>query len=298
MPGPIYKPLNIDSAALASKLPEPLQWWGGAALEGLKALVGAGGDPGSEVVGSLAPAPLMAAFKEAPAAAQGLKRAILPMDEASRMGRAEAQGFTTPVYHGTRHDFREFDPAISDLGVHVTPHPETAATAITGYNLPGYHNTGARIMPLQARMNKTLSLRDVGLWTNPDNWVRTYGNTESVNMVGKPTEMIPNLENLTNDPEAIKAIYDEAMKYYGKYEHAPNFPADVRNILQQRGYDSVEYPNFIEGSGEPSYMLLDPRNIRSKFAAFDPAKLGKTKDILASGAPLLALKSLLSKDEQ
>ena len=42
----------------------------------------------------------------------------LPMDKASRMKRAEEQGYdtSTPVYHGTDSDFLEFDPERSSYG--------------------------------------------------------------------------------------------------------------------------------------------------------------------------------------
>lgn len=65
MPEAPWKAPTIDAAALASKLPRPLQWLGGATLEGLKQATGVGtGDP-NQVMGI--GAPLMAAEGEGPA---------------------------------------------------------------------------------------------------------------------------------------------------------------------------------------------------------------------------------------
>jgi len=44
MPGPIIQKPSWDPAAVASHLPRPFQWAGGAALQGLKDLSG-GDDP-------------------------------------------------------------------------------------------------------------------------------------------------------------------------------------------------------------------------------------------------------------
>lgn len=287
MPGPLYKPYNLDVENLASKLPEPLQWPAGAILGGLKHVLG-GDDPEGSMLAS-ASAPLMAAEPAAPV------KGLLDMSPVARLKRAVEQGFTNEMYHGTNANFSEFDPMKVDFGIHVTPSTVTANSAIgttATKGAGGRFAPGANIMPLRVKMEKTLDLPDMNLWGSPHHWETRMIDPQNVNQVGRSNFINPNLG--TNDPELAQKLYDLARQH-----ETGTFEADARELIRNAGYDSIKYPNTIEGKGEPSYILLNPRNIRSTNAAFDPAKLGKTKDILASGAPLLGLKSLFGKkDEQ
>ncbi len=209
----------------------------------------------------------------------------LPMDEASRTARKMEQGYTTPVYHGTkaREDFREFrdvtDPH-GDFGIHVTPSAETADNAVS--YLPRASESGIghryqRIMPLDARIQKSLEMPDIGLWRSPEHWSIGLTDPRQVNMVGLGPyhSSIP-----TNDPETLQQIHKLAQG--SKREWVNNdFVTTVKGLLQNKGYDSIKYKNYAEGSGEPSYLLLDPSQVKSRFAAFDPKAFGKTKDIMA-----------------
>jgi len=304
MPGPLDALKKAQSIA-----PSPYEQWftDHPILGGIAKLISPGVTPDPADIGVTDVAGAAMPLAGAGLALKGLKGLktgeALAMDEASRMGRAAEQGFTNPMYHGTRADFTEFDPAISDLGIHVTPRADTANTAVNttmtkGSN--GRFGPGARIMPLQVKMDQTLDTRDVGLWTSPSHWVNTYGSADK-NYAGVPFRIRPGYEQSTNDPETIKAIYELALKDIQANNGGPSstFASDVRDLLRKAGYDSLQYSNFTEGAGEPSFMVLDPRNIRSKFAAFNPAMAGKTRNIMASGAPLLGLKALFSnKDEQ
>ena len=68
------------------------------------------------------------------------------------------------------------------------------------------------------------------------------------------------------------------------------FQQAIKALLQRNGIDAVAYPNFAEGRGEHSLMLLDPRQLKSLWANFDPLKFGKDPNILASlgGAAAIA----------
>lgn len=227
--------------------------------------------------------------------------AMLPLVSTSRLAmnaeataaRAAEQGFTKDVYHGTRGNFDEFDPARMDLGIHVAHIPETAENALnTGYITktaaitPGDPRINEKILPLKARMRKTIQLPDIGLWRSPHSW-RTKLAGGQINQEGeliKPYQLRQAVLSEISDPITAQALLDAAMspkyKYQGPDTHA-EWASDVRHILQQAGYDSIKYRNTIEGNGEMSSLLLYPNQVRSKFAAFDPAK-GRSGNLLAT----------------
>jgi len=52
--------------------------------------------------------------------------------------------------------------------------------------------------------------------------------------------------------------------------------------LREQGYDHIPYVNSVEDRGSVSYLVLEPKNLRSRFAEFDPSQkdvegLGKRK---------------------
>jgi hypothetical protein len=206
----------------------------------------------------------------------------LPISKVARMARATEQGFTTPVWHGTRDTFSQFrgpvQPKTHDFGIHVATTPATANRAI-GHGLKANdpliwdYDPKSNILPLLARIQKSLEMPDVGLWKNPRYWLDIKRNQSPFK---------------TNDPEFLQELIAlaEKHKYPPKVIDNPRqslaFQQDLLDMLQKRRYDSIKYPNKVEGLGEPSYLILDPRNLRSVNATFDPAKLGKTRDLLAS----------------
>ena len=232
----------------------------------------------------------------------------IPMDWASRMARATEQGYTTPVWHGTKKAFSEFSGPIrndrGDFGIHVATDPRTSAKAIgaefdpsqqwaldvSGYS-PGEgaarinnpYLKGANTIPMLARIQKPFEVKDVGLWKTPGSWTHYPG--ESAMM------------KTTNDPETLRAIMDAASRHGNPpgIQHDPDrgqqgFQRDLLEILRSKNYDSIKYPNNVEGKGEPSYLLLDPSQLRSIFAKFDPRNIG-SKDLLAGAVPPAILAS-------
>lgn len=276
MPGPVIKFPRIDAANVASKLPEPLRKPAGMTLQAILDLVGAE-DPMSGAY-----PPMMAAGP----------RALL--DDAVRMSRAKAQGYTTPVWHGTNKAFSEFQGPIrndhGDFGIHVATSPYTASKAVGENPLDdavypfttGSSNkftAGRMIMPLLAKIKKSFEVGDRGLWRTPSNWTNYPGESA--------------LKKTTNDPDTLEQILQVARQHTTAKSNKPlanviydpqnslKFQSQLKDILQSRGYDSIKYPNNVEGLGEPSYLLLDPTQVRSRFANFDPDKVN-SKDIMAS----------------
>jgi len=188
----------------------------------------------------------------------------LPMDTASRMKRAEEMGFDKDMYHGTNAEFEKFD--IRDLGVHVGTPAQAAdinnATSIERSKTGADFRQGSQTMPLRVKAENPLRLEDAG-----------WGNSWDIGQL-----------------EYELAVRDIPIK-------GDNFNRtieDIRQSILDAGYDSVIYKNnyegLVDGEGSDSLIILDPKNIRSRFAKFDPAKKDSA-DLLASigGAGLLGL---------
>lgn len=180
----------------------------------------------------------------------------LPMDEASRMARAAEQGFALDVYHGTRstRPFDEFRPQMGpqrhDLpGVHVGT-KEAAQKRLEQYfgeNNFGLTNNLARpdqaasIMPLKMKAERP--------------FVKKGGTPYTEAEIRQKVTAFARKEGLRPDS------YDAKIRF--------------RNSLLEQGYDVVPYVNTVEDRGSISYLVLRPENLRSRFAKFDPANIGK-----------------------
>jgi hypothetical protein len=178
----------------------------------------------------------------------------LPMDEASRMARAREMGFTVDAYHGTT------SPAdITELGRtdrygnrrEVYLSPENAKDYASKYA----DNEGGRVMPLKVNDAGFLDTR-------------------------KPKDLA-----------AFKKIMDDKGYYAGiDWDFSKN--ADGEKVLpgwgKQNVIDAVNeagYPGMVlqERPDMLSFAIFDPANIRSRFAAFDPAKRN-SKNLMAGVA--------------
>ena len=228
--------------------------------------------------------------------------------------KAAQLGFKVPVWHGTSvsKDFNAFKGPIAtdhgDFGIHVATDPMTAEKA-------GFASLGnnQRVLPLVARIEKPLEVPDIGRFRSPDSWRarlnpsdRTKGSLDGYNpdgtsryKAGWETSVDPSIQ--TNDPRALQEIFDAARQsidnvppevYYDP-TLSQKWQETLLGILKQRGYDSLKYRNFTEGLGEPSYAVLDPANLRSIFANFDP-KLSWVKDLLAGLGGAGAASTLLN----
>jgi hypothetical protein len=130
------------------------------------------------------------------------------------MQRAEAMGYTTPAYHGTRIDFTEFQPKSW-----FSSDPQYASD---------YSNVLMKVEPQN------------------------------------PTQQV--------FPVLTKITKPHKVQYFGN-------ESEMNKILDAGKKETYVIENV--GGGKTShYVIKDPKNIRSKFAAFDP-KRRKEADILA-----------------
>lgn len=167
----------------------------------------------------------------------------LPMDEASRMARARDMGFDTSqvLYHGTGKDFDAFNPGTRGNGavrnIYLTDNPEIADIYANSQNYGLRGGGSPMVYPVFAKAEKPLVVSDKG----PDGsfgWVS---------------------DNLA---AALGVEHPPAGKYSSLYDEA-----------RRQGYDQVQIREMTDlGGNQTQYIPLEPKNIRSVNAAFDPAK--------------------------
>ena len=177
------------------------------------------------------------------------------------MERAKAMGFDTPAYHGTDKSFNEFNPSLADSArktgtptgsAVVTSEPQTANTYGQGRvsDFSTNYNDGANLMPLMVRKGNNLSMNATQGGYTP-NWNDIY------------SSKYPNIET-TND-------FANLAKSKGKDS------ATIKNVKDNARMSSAK--------GDTTF-LFNPNQLRSKFAAFDPAK-AQSSDLLGFADPRL-----------
>jgi hypothetical protein len=198
----------------------------------------------------------------------------LPKDNTPEM-RAEAMGFNTPAYHGTTvweaedgrklGDIQAFNrlasteivgrkPSIDQMGIWASDRPNELGAGM-------YSGSQGAIYPLMLRMENPKT-------TSFEQMARTASNLSTNKALGA-TE-VPRVSDV--EP--------------------------YRQRLKEQGYDSLmirakegsPYTEFVDQTG---YVLLEPSQVRSRFAAFDPKRRNEA-DILAGVLPL----GLLADEEQ
>jgi hypothetical protein len=250
------------------------------------------------------------------------KSGKLLMDQASRMDRAQRMGFTQDAYHGTAAptDFGTFDPTArmtdagdvldsgsgSDITAYMGSHFAETPNVANKFALPAdsgvpwlksrYTQSGSagpRVMPVKLRGK----LKDVG--TDRDMF------DEALRQPANHSEIEARLEEMAfqegKEPEELFARYDAdpdfrsdvnatAIDEMGKYDEPDDslvseLASMLRAIMEKEGYAGAKYRNVVEGGN--SFVMFDPKNIRSRFATFDPRKSGSS-DLLASISALAA----------
>lgn len=172
----------------------------------------------------------------------------LPMDEASRMARAEAMGFDTGKvwYHGTHSEFESFKTSNTGEfgpGVYLTDSVNEAG----GYAPTGRRtgNAGQNIVPVLTKLKNPLKIK------SPDEFWDRFKSDSDAESVQK----------------AIAAGYDGIV---------------YRRAVQV--WDNKINKAVNTGEMQRHMVVFNPSNIRSIHAAFDPAEID-SPNLLASTAP-------------
>lgn len=203
-----------------------------------------------EMLGALGPNDQAKLFDLYESGATGMD---LPMDEASRMGRAARGGFDTPAVHFSRH------------GVDVSS-LDSGKVAMSPFDAVGTH-LGTPDAALD-RFRNTTATTDV----------QAAGTTYPV--TARAVRQL-----LDGGQPWDEETLSQALRARGGY----NEPGADYRALNDRlrrdifsDHDAIAYRNDVEAPGSTSYVV-PPANIRSRHARFDP-RLSKNADLLASRA--------------
>jgi hypothetical protein len=243
----------------------------------------------------------------------------LPMDEASRMARAEEMGFDadTPLYHGTSSDIAAFDPALrgdataartAKMATWMTDDPTTAR---------GYAEHSALSAPVSRKIKEAGVAEDAGDWDLYDAKLIEAEKLEKQfseqrlqgqNIMPVYAPKVGQDRTIWNRGDVdAEGLFVKNMK--GKSFDDTGVSDDIQTILQgarRDGYAGVKFLNLDDAIGmgaRPAthVAVFNPSDIRSKHAKFDPAKRNSA-DLLASnpGDPLSAAAALQKQyeDEQ
>lgn len=207
--------------------------------------------------------------------------------------RASELGFNTPAVHGTPDRWGWEGPKDQlklpdeQLGVHFG-NPRQAAHFTLGMDIPDYLGSTAtykaaepRTYPALLQVQNPLETRDLGSWGVDEikSALQEINEGKHINYIGGQRQVSP----------AQKGQFPEA-----ELSKLQNI-RDVRDYLEEKGFDSVKYTNSVEDPGHTSYILFaeSPTNkgyvmgARSPFAQFDPSKL-HLPSLAATGAGVLA----------
>jgi hypothetical protein len=172
--------------------------------------------------------------------AQGL----LDMSRRARMERAREMGFDTDrvLFHGTRADIDAFDADMSGLGTHVGSLEQaqrrlehTADVYRTGFR-GGNYGQDANVMPLRARFQRPLDMEDVGTWNDSA--------TVAFRLRGKGID-VP--DELIDEAQEIRQSFEDPQDWIESAENA-EFMGELRQAIQDAGYDSIRYANEVENT--------------------------------------------------
>jgi len=210
----------------------------------------------------------------------------LAMDEASRLRRGREMGFDTDktLYHGTANDITQFDPVqagrvtgsrSAKLGTWMAGSPDTAG---------GYASYATETKPVQDLIEASYAAERRGNWEEANRLMQQAETLEQQIMRdgGQGANVMPlvargNLKKI--DMEGVQYDPDDV---------------DLTRMAQEaksEGYDGVTFQNFSDEADYGVYrptehtLIFEPKNIRSKFARFDPAQ--SDSPILTAGLPML-----------
>jgi hypothetical protein len=218
----------------------------------------------------------------------------LPMDEASRMERANSSQFNTgeTLFRGDQNpDMQQFNTgqfARDGIGVTASNNADVASTYMTGKTPALY--------PIYARAINPISIDAGGR-----NWSSISADAET--NYGRLNDVLPPDSYL--DEENLFSLLNGNAVDWGDGSSTIMAMANTDNLsraAQAAGFDQVRFENIVDRGGAGRYvtaaanlpsttvMTSDPANIRSRFARFDP-RLSHLRNLSAGVAPfgLLAL---------
>lgn len=214
--------------------------------------------------------------------------------------RAKALGYELPVYHGTNADINAFNVEgkgkTSGAGAFLTTNPTAAETYVSA-------SGEGNILPLLLKKDDFLTVNAKGrnwadIWTNQLG-AKSQGKRYSLDDLGLDKNSATSTDELgmLANELGLKGTEIRNVKDLGTNSHvmrAKEYLAEKYGIVPDATWSNVTGEQFAEAQDAMRkfydaqkadiYAIQDPSLIRSRFAAFDPARKGET-GILAGLLP-------------
>jgi hypothetical protein len=261
-------------------------------------------------------------------------RGGLPMDEASRMARARELGFEIDAYHGTKAgSFDSFSQdklgaatgaPSSRQAYFFASKPEVAETYAYSPKSPRaqadyeakqakYEAAEQSSADVQKRLGELFEQRDtlpeaeyVARWNAilADDVPRAEINRRMYDAIEQRSKWEGTKD--TFDDGSVMPVKlrmkNPLVKDYGGAEYRDETFNDLLRRAQAEGHDGAVFKNVYDAwkmyGGDAYtgdiYAVFDPKNIRSKFAAFDPSK-SDSANLLASNPSTASVLSLINQ---
>ena len=229
--------------------------------------------------------------------ASGATGMDLPMDEASRMARARQMGFDvdTPLYHGTAVDFPAFDRASRGNATSALSARRATWMADNPDVASGYA-TFAEGGPVQRLIDASNRAEMDGDYDLADELMRQAEQLEASATEGAGGNILPlaaRRDRLSFDAEGEK------------YDASDYVLMDKVSEAQNSGRSGVQINNFVDNADYSDWTdashvgIFNPRDIRSRFARFDP-RLSHLANLSAGigGLGLLGYTAMQPEQEQ
>ena len=208
-------------------------------------------------------------------------------DTASRMQRARDMGFDVDAYHGTDAAVTEFMPLAKGRSTKAksakkaywfSDDPETAS---------GYADA-ATDSKVQSLIDQSYAAERKG----------DFDSAEKLMADAETLEQGTSLRGQNIIPAKLRGKLKTVDMEGAKYDPDDISLSKILADAESEGFEGVAFKNFSDEAGygryNPTthYAVFDPKNIRSRFAKFDPAK-ADSADLLAANPATAALPSLL-----
>lgn len=256
---------------------------------------------------------------ESALANKGVKTAaedLLDLSQEAKAARQVEQGYAPQdFYHATYKGFDAFDPDMVGLGTHIgTAEQANNRLKFFSKNLTGPGaEIGSNIIPLKARLGKTLEMNDVGQWNDSFDVLRSFRrNMEETNLKDYSESISDGVRDfshpITFDKKQLQRVDDllaESDEMQAEYRDAITTPIKFKSfLLDESDQMPVEYSDditawikspenkklldktkkLIQGMGYDSIRYINrvenaPDNFDSSYIVLDPKNLrAKTAD--------------------
>lgn len=175
-----------------------------------------------------------------------------------RINRRKSPTFDT--WHGTRHEFEEFDISKCELGVHSG-----------SYSQALYAAGGGRIIPLKVELKNPMRLIDKGSWTPEKTWKqavdRGYVKDPGNRFAKKISRMIEKNAEAAIRERFMGAGYD-GIVYLNRYDDIPTeaYHEIIRAEDESNLHTSDEEILAIYPGAHDSYIAFESWQIRQRDA--------------------------------